>query len=304
MALNISITNYPNGISSFGVPVLPGPTVFGNVWFVNTAATEAGQGNSPYSVFTTMAQAFSALSSNDVIMFRGTVREQLVAPLGVTGVQIIGAVGGQVRDDNGAKWTTPASGAVAGKALLELREQGWSVQNFLMTPDSTAGACIKAHRNEDATYPDSSHFQALNMRFVGAGGYGIQDVGGNSNYLVQGCKFQSLAKGIYCSSTSIAVPTRNQILNNEFYGNDDDIETSLIWSTIQGNRFHTAGDGTHTVINSASNAGQGSNNIIDLNWFNNGNADIDPAHGFTGTATDVWSNYSNDQAALVVGQPA
>lgn len=293
---------FPNGLSQFGIRSI-GPNVFGKVWFVYPQGRANGTGGSVSQAFNTMEQALDAVGDNDVIYFWGKVREQLVAPLGVQGVTIIGAAGGQVRDDDGAKWYAPAS-PVAGQALLELREQGWSMQNFLMTPDSTAGACIKAHRAESATYPDSSHFQAINMRFVGAGGYGIQDVGGNSNYLIQGCKFQSLAKGIYCSSTAIAVPTRNQILNNEFYGNDDDIESSLIWSTIEGNRFHTAGDGTHTVINSASNSGQGSNNIINLNWFNNAAADIDPAHGFTGTTTDLWSNYTNNQAALQVGQPA
>jgi len=46
-----------------------------------------------------------------------------VAPLGITGVRIIGVPGGNVRDDDGAKWYTPAS-ATAGKALIEIREQG------------------------------------------------------------------------------------------------------------------------------------------------------------------------------------
>lgn len=303
MALTNFPGGFPNGVTFFDVPFVASPTIFGNLWFVDPQAGSNGQGQSGNDPFNTMQRAFNAVGDNDVIYFKGVVSEQLVAPLGVTGVTIIGCAGGQVRDDNGAKWRAPASGAVVGKANLELLEQGWSLQNFLMSAGDATAACVKAHRNEDATYPDSSHFQLLNMRFVGDG-FGLQDVGGNSNYLIAGCKFQSMTKAIYCSSTAIAVPTRNQIMNNEFYGNGDDIETSLIWSTVQGNRFHTAGDGTHSVVNTAANAGQGSNNIVNLNWFNNAAADIDPAHGFTGTATDVWSNYTNNQAALQVGQPA
>lgn len=302
----MGLTNFPNGVSSFGVPVLPGPTVFGNVWFVDTTTGRSGNGTSPDQSFSTMARALDAVGDNDAIYFVGKVREQLVAPLGVTGVSIIGAVTGQVRDDDGAKWYAPAS-PVAGQALLELREQGWTLQNFLMTPDATGGACVKAHRNEDATYPDSSHFVCRGMRFVGAGGtpIGIQDVGGNHHYLVDDCEFQSLTSAITCTSTSIAVPLRNRIQNSRFLLNTNDITSSLSYSVISGNHFLTAGAGsTNKVISTTFNSTQGGNNHVTLNYFSNGNADIDPSHGFTGAATDFWSNYTNDQAALVVGQPA
>ena len=162
----------PSLLTDLATSSLTRPTVFGRTWFVNTTASSNGDGLSPASAFTTMAQALTGggLGDNDTIQFRGTVREQLVAPLGVQGVKIIGCYGGNVRDDDGAKWTYPTTGAVAGKALIEIREQGWEFHNFLMTPETTTGACIKAHRNEDATYPDSSHFKCIGMRFVGTSG--------------------------------------------------------------------------------------------------------------------------------------
>lgn len=295
-----SLTNFPNGISSFGVPVLAGPTVFGKVWFVNPSAPGNGQGNSPSAPFTTMARAFAAAGDNDVIFFKGTIREQLVAPLGVTGVTIIGSVGGNVRDDDGAKWTTPASGAVAGQALLELRQQGWILSNFLMTPDATGGACVKAHRAEDATYPDSSHFVMDGMRFVGAGGtpIGVQDVGGNHHYVIRNCEFQTLTTAILCSSTAIAVPLRNKILGNSFYANTNDIDSAQSYALIQNNRFMT--DTTKTVVIAG-----GGNCMVTGNVFPNGFADIDPAHGYDGNSTDVWTgNLVIDQAAFVFGDPA
>lgn len=297
-----SLTNFPNGIRSFLVgPVLGGyGAAFGNVWFVNTAAPGSGTGKSPSQAFTTMARALAAVGDNDTIYFEGVIREQLVAPLGVTGVSIIGSVGGGVRDDNGAKWTYPATGAVAGQALIEIREQGWSFTNFLMTPEPTSGACIKAHRNEDATYPDSSHFIARGMRFVGGSlvtTYGIQDVGGNHHYLIEDCAFQTLTTGVFCSSTAIAIPLRNTIRGCDFMGNTNDIVSPMSYGVLQGNRHHN--DNT-VPINIGGGAGF---NVVANNTFANVAADIDPAHGYTGNATDVWAaNQATDN--FIFGVPA
>lgn len=304
----MTYTNFPDGVTSFGIPLMgAGPLAvfspFGSVWFVNTNAdTDGYDGTSPSTPFQTMQAALNVVGDNDVIYFIGKVREQLVAPLGVTGVRIVGVPGGNVRDDDGAKWYTPAS-PVAGKALLELREQGWELHNFLMTPDATGGACVKAHRAESATYPDSSHFILNNMRFVSPGSgtpIGVEDVGGNHHYIIQNCEFQSLTSAIICSSTSIAVPLRNTIRGCNFYGNTNDIATSLSYSLLDGNRHFS--DNTVTV-NTTYNSSQGGNNVITGCNFPNAAADIDPAHGYTGASTDLWEqNFATDQA--VFGQPA
>lgn len=297
-----SLTAFPNGISSFGVPVLAGPTVFGNVWFVDTTASGTGTGKSPSQAFTTMERALDAVGDNDAIFFKGVVREQLVAPLGVQGVSIIGAAGGGVRDDDGAKWTYPASGAVAGQALLECREQGWSFYNFLMTPEPTSGAAVKLHRAESATYPDASHAIFRGMRFVGIDvttTYGIQDVGGCSNVLVDDCEFYLCTTGYYCSSTAIAVPLRCKIQNSRFLQNTNDIIAPMSYCQITGNRFYSSA--ATTKINNSG----GGNCIVTGNVFPDAAADIDPAHGYDGNATDVWTgNLVGDQAAFVFGDPA
>ena len=126
-----------------------GGSVMGTTWYVDTVnGSDTNSGRSSAAAFATMGRAFylpsglSNLGPNDLILFVGVVREQLVAPLtkdidgvatAVTGVSIVGVSGGGVRDDGGSKWTYPASGAVAGQALLRCRQQGWSVSNFLMT---------------------------------------------------------------------------------------------------------------------------------------------------------------------------
>ena len=295
--LNALVAQVNNGFSA-GSP--------GTSYFVDTVnGVDTNSGLSWQAPFLTMAKALATVTDNCTVYFIGKVREQLVAPLGVQGVSIVGASGGNTRNDDGAWWTTPASGAVAGKALIEIREQGWGFYNFMMTPDATGGACIKAHRNEDATYPDSSHFICSGMRFTGAGDsvtgtpIGIEDVGGNHHYIVDSCEFQVLAHALYCSSTAIATPLRNTVTNNKFWNNTSDIETPSSYSLFQGNRHFSVG--ATTIIDIAA----GEYNVVTGNVFPDGNADIDPAHGYDGNATDTWTgNLVADQAAYVYGDPA
>ncbi len=288
------LADQANGAFSVGSP--------GNNYFVDTVNGHDSRvsGDSWAGAFKTMARAFEEIGDNDTIWFVGKVREQLVAPLGVTGVSIIGAAGGNTRDDDGAKWYAPAS-PVAGKALIEILQQGWTFANFLMTPDATGGACIKAHRNEDATYPDSSHFICSGVRFVGAGGtpIGIEDVGGNHHYIVDNCEFQTLTTALLCSSTSIAVPLRNTITNNKFFNNTNDIDSAQSYSLLQGNRHFSAAATKVVVI-----AG-GEYNMVTGNVFPDDADDIDPASGYDGNATDTWTgNLVANQAAYAFGDPA
>ena len=314
----MALTSFPNGISSFGIQLPAGPqfTPFGSLWFIDTVngsdanpTNETGDGdsayppgNSPELPFRTMARVMQFVQSNDVIYFVGTIREQITAPLGVYGVSIIGASLGGVRDDNGAKWTYPASGATAGGALLNLREQGWSLSNFLMTPEPTSGACVVLNRQENATYPDASHAIFTGMRFVGIDvttTYGIQDIGGCSNIQIQDCEFYLLTTGIYSSSQSIATPLRWKLYGNRFLQNTNDIIVPSSYGLLQGNRFYSSAATEKVEISG------GGYNVVTGNVFPDAAADIDPAHGYDGNATDTWTgNLVPNQAAYVYGDPA
>lgn len=303
------ITNYPNGVSSFGIPLYGSGGIanpFGSppAVFVNTDTAVGNDGNdgaSPDTPYLTMAKALDNIDSNGVINFIGTIREQLTAPLGVYGVTIQGLAGGGVRDDNGAKWTYPASGAVAGGALLLLREQGWVLNNFLMTPEPTSGACIELRRAEDATYPDASHFIANGMRFVGIDvttTYGIRDIGGCSNVEVNNCEFYLCTTGYWCSSTSIANPLRNKMYGNRFLACTNDLIRPSTLCLHQGNKhFNTAAT---EKVEISGGAGE---NIVTENVFPDVAADINPGNGYDGEASDFWTNnWASD--AVVFGNPA
>lgn len=73
----MALTNFPNGVTSFGVPVLGGINgipLTGNWWFVNPASgSDAYDGTSPQTPFATIYAAYAAATAgnNDVIVLIG-----------------------------------------------------------------------------------------------------------------------------------------------------------------------------------------------------------------------------------------
>lgn len=73
----MALTNFPDGITSFGVPVIGGIgglPLTGNWWFVNPAAgSDAYDGTSPQTPFQTIYRAYAAATAgnNDVIVLIG-----------------------------------------------------------------------------------------------------------------------------------------------------------------------------------------------------------------------------------------
>lgn len=64
----MSLTNFPNGITSFGVPVFGGsiPPFQGNYWFVKpSSGSDANDGKSPSTAFKTLSQALSSATANN-----------------------------------------------------------------------------------------------------------------------------------------------------------------------------------------------------------------------------------------------
>lgn len=294
------------------------PAVVGRIWYVNTntdanaadlkgpVGSNSNDGRSPLTPFATVARALTFIDCYDIIVISGVVKEQVVAPLGVFDVTLLGAgnlprqaTSGGVPTGGGAYWTSPTSPA-ASTPLLELIEQGWSVRNICFNPVDASPA-IQGTRAEDAVHPDPSHLLIDGCYFIGGGGtrIGFQDSGGLFNVVIQNCWFQALGgtaiKGI--AGAGIATPLRHQYLNNYFLQNANDIVIGCSYGRIQGNSFKNTT--TQKVDLTA-----GGHEIVTLNFFDNAAADIDPAHGYTGSATGTWLNYVTDQAALQAGQPA
>lgn len=101
----MSMTLFPNGVSSFGMPVLPFAPVpsmvsLGNTWFVDSAGP-AGQGFDPSGNYSTLAGAVAAASAGDCIICDETHAETISSNTALTmskaGIKVIGIGSGQRR---------------------------------------------------------------------------------------------------------------------------------------------------------------------------------------------------------------
>lgn len=99
----MALTNFPDGISSFGVPVYGSgaiPQTSGNVWFVNSTVGSNGNPGTADYPFATLAYAlaYNQLGAGDVIVVEDGHAETVTAAAGIlaatAGVQIFGLSSG------------------------------------------------------------------------------------------------------------------------------------------------------------------------------------------------------------------
>ena len=276
-----------------------------------SAGTTGKQGTDPANPFSTMEAAFNVLDSDDVIIVRGNITEQLTAPQDVFGVRIIGANAGRPRHADGdnvyhaAAWKQSA--VAEALPLLTIREQGWEFHNILFVPESGYSA-VKLHRTEVAAAMDASHAVFANCKFIGAAqaGIGIEDYGGMHHVLIEDCEFNDLASAIIATNVSIAAPLRNVIRRNIFEGNKNDIAGNYSKSYVVENDFkdvyHAA---THPItVNLAYTADAATGNVVRDNWFADAAANVTVAKGYKPSTGDRWANHVSDTAAYIVAVPS
>lgn len=296
---DLRVSNQRATLNSFGA--------MNNVWYLFP------QGGGPRGAFTTFTDLKPNLRSRDLIYLSGVLREQAVAPDDVFDVTIMGAANiprqstsGGTPTGGGASWLAPTS-PVATTPLLEVTRAGWSFINIQFAP-TTSSAAVRLTRSGTVDLIDASHARFDNCYFLGGGTgqIGIEDNGGSGFVEVSNCRFQLLTgTAILSLGTAAAVPLSWLIEDSRFQQNTNDVKMSLSYAIIQRNKFMTAGSGaTNKVISTTFIGTQGGNNHILLNQFTNTEAQLAPASGFTGAASDVWVNYVTDQAALAIGQPA
>lgn len=311
------MTTYADGVFQWGgVPVAaPGPiSVFGgNALFVNGYAGTAAAGNNglaPESAFTTMDQALDVVRSGQTIYVIGNIREQLVAPVGVFDVRIVGC-GTRPRhadahtNNNGyatATWRAPSSGAVSGQATLRLLQQGWLVQNILFTSEGATAACVEVVRNAASgdSERDGSHASILGCRFSGTG-IGVK--GGATSYtentfnvLVEGNTFNNMTLGLGTS-----VGNGWQIRNNTFFGNTAHITAILQNSFIVGNQIgpFTASGSSGGIDLNGGTAG----NVVTGNLLS-GTYSIAGGYRSAGAADEWGGNYNSLTGGVTAARPA
>lgn len=259
------MTTFADGLFQFGgVPVNSGLTtskIFstatkGRAWFVDANATSNGNGKSPKSAYSTMAQAFSSVASGDIIYFVGKIQEQLITPVNVFDVTVIGCgnrprhadatpVGGSYA---AATWAAPAT-PTAATPLVQVIQQGWRFVNILFA-GSAGCPSINFVRNAAAgdLERDGSHGEVINCRFAGVDSTDVGVQFGNTSYteivnntLIKGCDFQGCATAI--AEHSAGLQYRIQIVGNTFISNTNDIVLGGYFTHIVGNVMSLAPTG-------------------------------------------------------------
>lgn len=308
----MSFTNFPNGLTSFGIPLFGGgpgrsasgapsvstgvTSVIGNTWFVDTAyGSDGNTGLGPNQPFQTMARAFAGLRSGDVINFRGRVNEQLVTPPKVFDVWVNG-LGDQPRQADpvpsggnlaAAQWT--GAGGTAGVANLRVIHQGWRFTNIQFTAQGSTAACLEFVATAPTDPEDElsgGRAQVIGCWFMGAG-VGIR-VGVPATIFTEnvgfvqviGCNFNNL------TAAFIGGPVFGmfgwQILDNTFWGNTNHIVCPAGGSQIARNFFGPGATGSVVIAGGAA-----APNIATLNYFSA--AGFTVAAGFSGDVTDEWA---------------
>jgi hypothetical protein len=220
----------------------------------NIYMVDANNGSNAYDgltwerPFLTMAKAFTTVASGDTILFAGKIKEQLVCPVQVFDVSVVG-IGNRPRHADlvpaggalaNSTWAAPAS-PVAAQALVRVLQQGWRFENILFAA-SAGCACIEVVRNSgaDDAERDASHAVIRNNRFAGVAStdsgikFGATAYAeSNNNVLIEGNDFQGLAHGIKDNAANLAY--RCQIRKNTFLSNTNDIVLRGSFDRICGN---------------------------------------------------------------------
>lgn len=300
------MTTFSDGLYQFGgVPVAAGSMTAktfstpnkGKAWFVDTVHGNNQGGRRPDRAFSTMDAAFDQVKSGDIIYFVGKVVEQLVTPVNVFDVTVVGC-GNRPRHADAApatgnyaasQWGPPASGAVAGQATVRVIQQGWRFINILFTMQGATAGGIELVRNSASgdDERDASHTEILGCRFNGAGiGIKVNADGFAENIfnvLVQGNTFNDNTTAI---DSPGALAYRWQILDNEFTDNTNHIDVGFTESTIKGNVF-----GVVTTL--GVDLTGGTNNVVSGNYFH-GDYNVLNVAG----TTDAWGgNYVSGETA-------
>jgi hypothetical protein len=253
----------------------------GDVWYVDTFNGKVGApGTSWDSALSTMAAALSKAQTHDTVCFVGDVREEITGSNLKFDITIIGCgmphhadqpgSGSTLYDPASSMWRAPAS-PTATTPLLKVRGRGWKFINIAFDcPVDAAAVYLERNASSGTDEYDSSHAQFINCRFTD-GKVGIENAGGASHVRVKDCWFTGLTEsggaGIKCTSTSVAVPLRWRIEDNQFHNNASHILSSMSYSTIKGNTFGRFTATLSIDIDDQPSANQGEYNVIWMNYL-------------------------------------
>lgn len=174
------VTNFPNGVSSFGVPL---PTVglpsFGTFRIVDPTPAVPGLLGNP-NRYTTVQAAITAAQSGDVILLTpGSYNETLTIPSTKTNLALVGA---------GPRGTVSIVQTTAGAEGLLVSANNVTLSNLSFSGNGTGDYALKLGSG-------TSGFTATGCRFSGAGA-AIVAIDAHTDGLFDDCEFTDGVNGI------------------------------------------------------------------------------------------------------------
>lgn len=301
------ITDYPNGVSSFGAVVVPtkaGVTTDNggslsrptkHFWVHGNIGNDGNSGESSDAPLRTMAAAMNRVGSGDTVHLNGKITESITAPAGVFDVTIVGEGNRPRHADahttNNGYSTAQWNSAAADSSQLTLQQQGWRIANILFdVPASAAAIVFPRNAASGDSERDSSHAEIIGNRFTG-GSIGLSITGTENvfNVLVKGNTFNDCTTAI---DSSGAYAFRWQILDNMFVDNTNHIDVGFTETVIKGNVF---GNVTTLGVDLTG----GTNNVVTGNYFH-GDYNVLNVAG----TTDMWAgNFAEESGGVTDADP-
>jgi hypothetical protein len=249
----MGLTNYPNGISSFGIPVMGGggiPATPGKVFFVDyTKGADGNKGTDPSKPFKTVSKAYSMTTSNndDVICLMGNASHVVTEMLTVSKSRVhfvgIDGTNGRFYGQN-AKISMGVTTAATDIAALKNTGVRNSFTNIKFTSANTQANSIYTvvEGGEYAVYTNCEFYKETDLDVTGAAELVCN---GDSPQFI-GCTIGSNANAI-----SGAIVRANVLLTKEIAGSglvtrDALFKNCLFWKRAGNvaNRFFYGANAT------------------------------------------------------------
>jgi len=242
------------------------------------------------------------LKTYSTIFVSGTVNEDVVTgayTLMPSYVSIIGV--------GHSRYSPSWIGSSQTVASLDLRCVGWKIKGFRFYGKTGAACIVLRHTDTGAddiairTVIEDCYFDGLTTGLTGIESHGCYDVWIVNNTFQLWQNAANTGIGMRVTTTPLAIPYRNHIVDNIF----DDSDNGMIWpsngSRFEGNKVNPVGY-TYTMVqafNTSLVANPGDKNIVVGNYFAD---DYSIAGGYRGGATDKWfGNFTPDIAEAEVG---
>lgn len=290
------LSNFPNGISSMGVPLIGG-NAFGTTYFVDpTNGADGNTGRNAGDAFETLTYAFTQLSHYDTIIGApGDYTGNYTTPIDAKAA-FVSLIFTRTHRNGLAAW---AAADTSSSPIIDIRARGWSIDGLEFNcPTSSSGVRLTKSTNGSTHRCD---FTTIRNSIFTTGKYGVEVNGGGTHVDIYDCKFDQLtesgAHAIYISNTDNQLPAFWVVESNKFLTNTNHISgntTTRGWnnSLFKDNVFDSATVSLNVVGSSAGG------NVIAGNYFDFAKSAWAASTEVKGNATDTGiSNYLTDGIA-------